>query len=35
MGVDPIVDDIVLVGYLWGQLAFLHKGPVCFQSISV
>ena len=35
MGVDPIMDDIAPVGYLWGLLAFLHKEPVCFQSVSV
>ena len=34
MGVDPIMDDIAPVGYLWGLLAFLHKEPG-FQSVSV
>ena len=35
MGVDLIMDDIAPVGYLWRLLAFLHKEPVCFQSVSV
>lgn len=35
MGVDPVMDDIAPVGYLWGLLAFLHKEPVCFQPVSV